>query len=112
MPVETSAERIRETVAAGYHFPPGLRHNLIWYAFRKFRPADPIGLFQYLAREFGDVVHYKIGREHIIFLNDPAYIREVIVVQNDNFTKERTVRRTRMLLGNGMITSEGELHRR
>jgi cytochrome P450 len=94
-----------------YSFPPGLKHNLIWYAFRKFRPADPIGLFQYLAKEYGDAVHYKIGPEHIVFLNDPALIRDVLVVQNDNFTKERTVRRTKMLLGEGMICSEGDQHR-
>lgn len=94
-----------------YLFPPGLKHNLIWYAFRKFRPADPIGLFQYLAQQYGDAVHYKIGPENIVFLNDPALIREVLVVQNDNFTKERTVRRTKMLLGEGMICSEGIQHR-
>jgi cytochrome P450 len=94
-----------------YHFPPGLKANLIWYAFRKFRPADPIALFQYLASEFGDAVHYKIGPNQIVFLNDPALIREVLVVQNDNFTKERTVRRTQMLLGEGMICSEGEPHK-
>jgi len=68
-------------------------------------------LFELLVKQYGDVVHYKIGREHIVFLNDPGLIREVLVVQNDNFTKERTVRRSKMLLGNGMITSEGSLHR-
>ena len=94
-----------------YRFPPGLSHNLVWYVFRKFRPADPITLFELLVKQYGDVVHYKIGREHIVFLNDPALIREVLVVQNDNFTKERTVRRSKMLLGNGMITSEASLHR-
>jgi cytochrome P450 len=94
-----------------YRFPPGLKHNLIWYAFRKFRPTDPIGLFRYLADEYGDVVHYKIGPKHIIYLNDPALIREVLVTQNVNFTKERTVQRTKMLLGEGMITSEGNAHR-
>ena len=95
--------------SSDYRFPPGLKHNLIWYAFRKFRPGDPIALFQYLGERFGDAVHYKIGPKHIVFLNDPALIREVLVVQNDNFTKERTVRRTKMLLGEGMITSEGSL---
>jgi cytochrome P450 len=33
------------------------------------------------------------------------------VVQNDNFIKERTVRRSKMLLGEGMITAEGAEHR-
>jgi cytochrome P450 len=31
-------------------------------------------------------------------------------VQKDNFIKERTVQRTKMLLGEGMITAEGEKH--
>jgi cytochrome P450 len=94
-----------------FRFPAGLKHNLLWYILGKFRPGDPIGLFQYLAREYGDIAHYKLGPHHIIFLNHPEYIREVLVVQNDNFIKERTVQRSKLLLGEGMITSEGSAHR-
>jgi cytochrome P450 len=97
--------------ATGYRFPPGFQRNLLWYALRKFRPANPIVLFQHLAETYGDIAHYKLGRHHIVFLNHPDYIREVVVVQNDNFIKERTVQRTKMLLGEGMITSEGAMHR-
>ena len=96
---------------SGYRFPQGLQRNLLWFALRKLRPANPIILFQQLARDYGDIAHYKIGWNHIVFLNHPDYIREVLVVQNDNFIKERTVRRTKMLLGEGMITSEGAQHR-
>ena len=111
-PVETAQTRpSRSSMRISYRFPPGLKLNLPFYVFTKFRPADPIGLFQYLTRTYGDISHYKIGRNHIIFLNEPNYIREVLVVQNDNFIKERTVRRTKMLLGEGMITAEGESHR-
>jgi cytochrome P450 len=95
----------------GYRFPPGFQRNLLWFAFRKFRPANPIILFQHLAKTYGDIAHYKIGPHHIVFLNHPDYIREVLVVQNDNFIKERTVQRTKMLLGEGMITAEGGAHR-
>jgi cytochrome P450 len=95
----------------GYRFPPGFEKNLLWFAFRKFRPANPIILFQHLAEEYGDIAHYKIGWHHILFLNHPEYVREILVVQNDNFIKERTVQRTKMLLGKGMITSEGAEHR-
>ena len=94
-----------------YRFPPGFQRNLLWFAFRKFRPANPILLFRHLTREYGDIAHYKIGWHHIVFLNHPDYIREVLVVQNDNFIKERTVQRTKMLLGQGMITAEGAQHR-
>ena len=96
---------------AAYRYPPGFERNLLWFAFRKFRPANPILLFQHLAKEYGDIAHYKIGWHHIVFLNHPDYIREVLVVQNDNFIKERTVQRTKMLLGEGMITAEGARHR-
>jgi cytochrome P450 len=94
-----------------YRFPPGFQRNLLWFALRKFRPVNPILLFQHLADTYGDIAHYKIGHHHIIFLNHPEYIREVLVVQNDNFIKERTVQRSKMLLGKGMITSEGAAHR-
>jgi cytochrome P450 len=96
---------------AKYIFPPGFTSNLLWFAFRKFRPANPILLFQHLAEKYGDIAHYKIGWHHIVFLNHPDYVREVLVVQNDNFIKERTVQRTKMLLGEGMITAEGAQHR-
>jgi len=107
----TVANRRELRESTGYHFPPGFRRNLLWFAFRKFRPGNPIVLFQHLAEKYGDIAHYKIGWHHIVFLNHPEYIREVLVVQNDNFIKERTVQRTRMLLGEGMITSEDAEHR-
>ena len=94
-----------------YRFPPGFQRNLLWFAWRRFRPANPIVLFQHLVEAYGDIAHYKIGWNHIVFLNHPDYIREILVVQNDNFVKERTVRRSKMLLGEGMITSEGAGHR-
>ena len=101
----------KSTPAPGYRFPPGFKRNLLWFALRRFRPANPILLFQHLVDEYGDIAHYKIAWNHIVFLNHPDYIREILVAQNDNFIKERTVQRSKMLLGEGMITSEGPLHR-
>ncbi|HUA15926.1 MAG TPA: cytochrome P450 [Verrucomicrobiae bacterium] len=103
--------RQRKHARVEYRFPPGFQRNLLWFALRRFRPANPILLFQHLARTYGDIAHYKIGWNHIVFLNHPDYIREILVVQNDNFIKERTVQRTKMLLGGGLITAEGAEHR-
>ena len=103
--------RNRGTKRGEYRFPPGFERNLLWFAWRRFRPANPIFLFEHLVEKYGDIAHYKIGWNHIVFLNHPDYIREILVVQNDNFVKERTVRRSKMLLGEGMITAEGAHHR-
>jgi cytochrome P450 len=107
----TAVRNVHKPIRAEYRFPPGFQRNLLWFAFRRFRPANPIFLFQHLVDEYGDIAHYKIGWNHILFLNHPDYIREILVVQNDNFIKERTVQRTKMLLGEGMITAEGAQHR-
>lgn len=109
--VQPTREREASRKKPTYRFPPGFQRNLLWFALRKFRPANPIFLFQHLADTYGDIAHYKLGHHHIVFLNHPEYIREALVVQNDNFIKERTVQRTKMLLGEGMITSEGDKHR-
>jgi len=94
-----------------YRFPPGLQRNLLWTLLRRMRPGDPIEFFTDLKTRFGDIAHYKIGYEHIVFVNDPELIKEVLVNQATNFTKERTQDRMKILLGEGLITSEYPFHR-
>jgi cytochrome P450 len=94
-----------------YRYPPGLPHNLAWYFLtRRFRPGHPIEFFTYLGEKYGRIAHYKIGREHIVYLNDPELIKEVLINQHQNFTKERTQERMKILVGEGLITSEGKYH--
>jgi cytochrome P450 len=96
-----------------YRYPPGLRRNLPFYIFsRFFRASNPILLFEYLKKTYGVVSHYRLAHNHIVFLNDPEYIREILVNQAPLFIKERTQRRMKILLGEGLITSDGETHMR
>ncbi len=96
-----------------FRFPPGLERNLPLYIFRRFfRPGNPILLFEHLVRAYGPVSHYKLGGSHIVFLNDPELVREILVNQAPCFIKERTQQRMKILLGQGLITSEGEFHMR
>lgn len=96
----------------GYRLPHGLKHDLVWYALRgRFGPKDPIALFEYLAREFGDIAYYTATGREILFVNSPEYVREILIVQNDNFVKERTMQRSKLVLGEGMITAEGPTHK-
>ena len=47
-----------------------------------------------------------------MFINEPELIREILVTQAAAFIKERTQNRMKILLGEGLITSEGEFHMR
>jgi cytochrome P450 len=105
-----SARRIGHQ--GGYRLPHGLKHDLVWFALRgRFGPKDPIALFEYLAREFGEIAYYTATGREILFVNSPEYLREILVVQNDNFVKERTMQRSKLVLGEGMITAEGVTHK-
>jgi cytochrome P450 len=97
----------------GYRYPPGLQMNLPFYLLRRFfKPGNPIALFEHLAKTFGHMAHYRLGLSHIVFVNEPEFIHEILINQPQNFIKERTQRRMKILLGEGLITSDGEVHRR
>ena len=99
-------------MSSKYNYPPGLDRNLLFYFFTKFRPGDPIRFFEHLVRTYGDAASYKIGPNRIVFFNHPDLIREVLVNKAGSFHKERTQDRMKILLGNGLITSEEPVHRR
>ena len=76
--------------------------------FRK----DPAGFLEKMARQYGDVVYIPLGRQHIYYLGHPDAIRDVLVTRQNKFKKSRMLERARVLLGDGLLTSEGEHHRR
>jgi len=107
-----SATEIQLPRTPGYRFPPGMPKNLAWEALKHRRLVNPIKHFQNLAAKYGDIAHYKVRNDHVVFLNSPEYIREILIVQHANFVKERTQRRSKLLLGEGMITVDGAAHRK
>ena len=48
----------------------------------------------------------------VVLFHDPADIREVLIDKAAAFGKDRTQKRMKILLGEGLITSDGEAHRR
>ncbi|HTD96171.1 MAG TPA: cytochrome P450 [Edaphobacter sp.] len=72
----------------------------------------PILLFEYLLKTYGNIAHYRFMGTPIVFVNDPEYIREILINQAPSFVKERTVRRMKILLGEGLITSDDPIHMR
>ena len=72
---------------------------------------DPLALLQ-RAREHGDVVHVRFGPFHIYLLNSPDAIRQALVSQARKLEKGLNFGRAKRLIGNGLVMSEGESHRR
>ena len=92
-------------------FPPGPKLTLFQRAV--YWPGrDMLGFITKLARTYGDLVTYRIGGETIFLVSDPHHIKEILVTHNRNFTKSRGLERTKRLLGNGLLTSEGAMHLR
>ncbi|HEX8162917.1 MAG TPA: cytochrome P450 [Pyrinomonadaceae bacterium] len=94
--------------------PPGpgratARARVVGYlAFRR----DPLDYLTRLAREHGDIVYFNVGGQRAYLLNHPDLVRDVLVTRQDHFHKGRALQRSKRLLGEGLLTSEGEHHRR
>ena len=96
-----------------WRLPPGLRHALPYYMRRKWvKFGEPIPLFEHLHKTFGPIAHYRFMGTLIVFINDPAWIQEVLINQSGSFIKERTLKRMKILLGEGLITSDDPIHMR
>ena len=54
----------------------------------------------------------RMAREHLFVASDPAVIRDVLVTHNQNFHKSRGLERIKILLGEGLLTSEDAFHLR
>ena len=92
-------------------YPPGPRRIVPLsglFAYRK----GPLPFFQNLAAQYGDISYFKLGPQEAFFLNHPDYIKDVLVTNHQNFIKGLALQRAKRLLGEGLLTSEGDFHRR
>jgi cytochrome P450 len=73
---------------------------------------DPLAYLGGLARQYGDIVRFRLGADDAYLINHPDYIRDVLVTNQHCFMKGEGLQRAKRLLGEGLLTSEGEVHRR
>lgn len=73
---------------------------------------DPLTFLTRAARRYGDVVEFSLGGGRAVLLAHPDDIRDVLVTNGRLFHKGRGLQRARLLLGEGLLTSEGEFHLR
>src|SRR4051794_4683381 len=88
-------------------FPPGPRGTWFQGNLPEFR-RDRLAFLTRCAREYGDVVGLRMGPRRIIVLMHPDAIEQVLVAQNHLFHKHFALRINPIVLGNGLLSSEGE----
>ena len=92
--------------------PPGPKNKLPFGFDQAIGFAiSPIKFLTNLAK-YGDIVLYKVAWINAFLVNHPDYIKDILQTQNQKFIKGDPVKFTKLLVGEGLLTSEGEFHLR
>jgi len=94
---------------ASERYPPGPTKRLAGESTSASR-RDSTSLLMQMAREYGDVVAFKLGRQDVVLFNHPDYVKDVLVTRHKQFIKGAPLQRAKRLLGEGLLTSEGDYH--
>ena len=73
---------------------------------------DPVAFLKKLSAEAGDVAHFVLKDALIYFVQDPTVIREILGSDEDRFAKWSARKGTPIVFGGGLLSSEGNHHRR
>jgi cytochrome P450 len=91
---------------------PGPRGHPLLGSLPEVR-RDPLRLFLAAFHEYGEVVRFHFGPMVAHLVSSPEGVHHVLVENHRNYGKQtRGYRNLRYVLGNGLLTSEGELWRR
>ncbi len=88
--------------------------------FAKSRPVlgflpefkkDRLGLSSRIMKKYGDIVQYKLGPHENVMITHPDYIKHVLQENYSNYKKDYFYEDLKLVLGQGLVTSEGEFWR-
>lgn len=91
--------------------PPGPRTWVPGGNFLAFR-RDPLTFFARTAREHGDIAQFGFGPQRVYLVSHPDWIEDILVTSARKFMKGIALQRAKRLLGEGLLTSEGQVHLR
>src|SRR5260370_36399515 len=91
--------------------PPGPRGHFFVGNIPEYI-RDPLGFLSECSRKHGDVVRMTFFKAEACHCNNPEDIQYILVNSNRSFTKGYGGGSMQTLLGNGLLTSEGDFWRR
>lgn len=92
-----------------HQLAPGPRGTVLLGNLREFR-RDVLGLLESSARDYGDVVRFRLGPQVIHLINSPEYVEHVLQSNQKNYERAntRSVNNMRMITGDSLLTLSGE----
>ncbi len=91
--------------------PYTVEHHEGLAEFIRFR-RNLLGFVAQAAERGVDIRCLSIGSRRVYQVNHPDLIRDILITHDWNFVKGRALRASKPVLGDGLLLSEGELHRR
>lgn len=90
------------------HLPPGPKSA--WQLFKTLieRTKDPIEFYNKTFGKYGNVVFFKLGSYKFLMLRDSQAVEQVLHTDSAIYTKSTGYERFKLILGNGLLISEGE----
>jgi cytochrome P450 len=87
--------------------PPGPKGSPLAGSLRPFNDRRLDWLAE-IARTYGPVCAFRLGPRRCLLVSDPDLIEQVLVTDAKNYVKHFGARLYKPLLGNGLVTSEGD----
>ena len=87
--------------------PPGPKGTLIGGNIGQVGPRR-VDFFLDLARTYGPLASFRVGRWRLFLASDPDLIQQVLVTDAKHYIKHFGARTFKPVLGNGLVTSEGD----
>lgn len=79
--------------------------------YREIQQKEILKFVEDLRLRYGDLVQFKVGPFPLIFVCHPDHLYHIFVKNSANYIKGARYDLLRLLMGNGLVTSEGDLWR-
>lgn len=91
-------------------YPPGPNYKMPGKLIRQFI-HDPIKTLSTISQKYGDISYFKLGpKQEVYLINNPDHIEKVLIYDHRNFKKGKRLQIAKNILGEGLVTSEGDFH--
>jgi cytochrome P450 len=70
--------------------------------------ANPLEYTAQIARDYPGIGRFRVYHKYVYIVSDPEYVKYIFKTNNSNYRKSQHYSKLKFLLGNGLITSEGD----